>query len=136
MASCNTFFESWAFWIAIPGFPNAATIERLQAQPTNGEQAFWEPKKNEVRDAFKHAWSGYRSMAYPNDELLSLSGGKSNKYNGWGVTLFDSLDTMWIMGLRDEFADAVHAIRDVQFHATKRWRFHSGPRKCDQPCSF
>ena len=26
---------------------------------------------------------------------------------------------MWIMGLRDEFTDAVDSIRDFQFHATK-----------------
>lgn len=41
------------------------------------------------------------------------------RYNGWGVTLFDSLDTMWIMGLREDFEDAVNSIRDVQFRATK-----------------
>ena len=41
------------------------------------------------------------------------------RYNGWGVTLFDSLDTMWIMGLKDEFTEAVDSIRDLQFHATK-----------------
>ena len=43
----------------------------------------------------------------------------NKRYNGWGVTLFDSLDTLWIMGLRDEFADAVDDIRDQRFHATK-----------------
>ena len=41
------------------------------------------------------------------------------RFNGWGVTLFDSLSTMWIMGLRDEFEEAVDSIRDLQFHATK-----------------
>ena len=40
------------------------------------------------------------------------------RYNGWGVTLFDSLSTMWVMGLRDEFTEAVDSIRDLQFHAT------------------
>ena len=40
-------------------------------------------------------------------------------YNGWGVTLFDSLDTLWIMGLKDEFADALDAIRNLRFHATR-----------------
>ena len=49
-------------------------------QPTKEEQDVWEPRKNEVRNAFKHAWSGYKSIAFPNDELLSLSGGTSNKF--------------------------------------------------------
>ena len=47
--------------------------------PTKEEQDVWEPRKNEVRNAFKHAWSGYKSIAYPNDELKSLTGGQSNK---------------------------------------------------------
>lgn len=47
--------------------------------PTKEEQDVWEPRKTEVRNAFKHAWSGYKSIAYPNDELLPVSGGQSNK---------------------------------------------------------
>ena len=48
-------------------------LEGLQAERV------WESRKNEVRNAVKHAWSGYKSIAYPNDELLPLSGGTSNK---------------------------------------------------------
>lgn len=40
------------------------------------------------------------------------------RFNGWGVTLFDSLDTMWIMGLRGEFVDAVQSVKDLRFNAT------------------
>ena len=134
--------NSMSLGFEYPPLPNPAPPSHIQRpsnpphQPTKQEQDVWEPRKNEVRDAFKHAWSGYKSIAYPNDELLSLSGGTSNKFvlfplslhcveffskrfNGWGVTLFDSLSTMWIMGLRDEFAEAVDSIRDLQFHATK-----------------
>ncbi|KAF8806751.1 seven-hairpin glycosidase, partial [Phlegmacium glaucopus] len=49
------------------------------SKPSREEQDIWEPRKNEVKDAFGHAWSGYRKMAFPNDELLLLTGGKSNK---------------------------------------------------------
>ena len=48
--------------------------------PTKEEQDVWEPRKNEVRNALKHAWSGYKSTAYPYDELLPVSGGRSNKF--------------------------------------------------------
>ena len=48
--------------------------------PTKEEQDVWEPRKNEVRNALKHAWSGYKSIAYPYDELLPVSGGRSNKF--------------------------------------------------------
>ncbi|KAF4610263.1 hypothetical protein D9613_010302 [Agrocybe pediades] len=82
-------------------------------------ELIWDARKEEVREAFKHAWAGYKNRAMPNDELLAVSGGYSNKYNGWGVTLFDSLDTMWIMGLRKEFDEAVESIKDLHFRPTK-----------------
>lgn len=34
------------------------------------------------------------------------------------MTLFDSLDTMWIMGLKEEFKDAVESIKDRHFGAS------------------
>ena len=48
--------------------------------PTKEEQDIWEPRKNEVRNALKHAWTGYKSLAYPSDELLPVSGGRSDKF--------------------------------------------------------
>jgi mannosyl-oligosaccharide alpha-1,2-mannosidase len=69
--------------------PNSATAPHLNRplkpppQPTKEEQGVWETRKNEVRNAFKHAWSGYKSIAYPNDELMSLSGGTSNKLRSY-----------------------------------------------------
>ncbi|KDR66394.1 hypothetical protein GALMADRAFT_80958 [Galerina marginata CBS 339.88] len=77
--------------------------------PKPEEQKLWEPRKDEVREAFKHAWNGYRTRAFPADELLAVSGGNSNRFNGWSLTLFDSLDTMWVMGLQDEFADSIRS---------------------------
>lgn len=43
----------------------------------------------------------------------------NSRFNGWGVTVYDSLDTMWIMGLGEEFAEAVLSIKDQQFNVTK-----------------
>ena len=61
-------------------YPSPTHQSNLPPQPSKEQQAIiWDRRKNEVRDAFSHAWSGYKSMAYPNDELMSLSGGKSNK---------------------------------------------------------
>ena len=64
----------------------SATTEHLQRPsivpppPTTEEPDIWESRKNEVRNALKHAWSGYKSIAYPDDELLPVSGGRSNKF--------------------------------------------------------
>ncbi|XP_068190440.1 endoplasmic reticulum mannosyl-oligosaccharide 1,2-alpha-mannosidase [Antennarius striatus] len=58
-----------------------------------------------VRDAFRHAWKGYKTYAWGHDELKPIS--KSfGEWFGLGLTIIDSLDTMWIMGLKEEFLEA------------------------------
>jgi mannosyl-oligosaccharide alpha-1,2-mannosidase len=37
------------------------------------------PRAVQVRDAFVHAYSGYKNQAFPYDELLPIDGGKVNK---------------------------------------------------------
>ncbi|KAF9525568.1 glycoside hydrolase [Crepidotus variabilis] len=81
-------------------------------------QRVWALRKYEVREAFRHAWTGYNTRAFPFDEVAPVSGGRTSQYNGWGLTLFDSLDTMWVMGLKDEFRKAVDSVRTTHFNAT------------------
>ncbi|TWW66735.1 Endoplasmic reticulum mannosyl-oligosaccharide 1,2-alpha-mannosidase [Takifugu flavidus] len=58
-----------------------------------------------VRDTFRHAWKGYKDHAWGRDELKPIS--KSfGEWFGLGLTLIDSLDTMWILGLKEEFTEA------------------------------
>uniref|UniRef100_A0A665WCJ3 alpha-1,2-Mannosidase n=1 Tax=Echeneis naucrates TaxID=173247 RepID=A0A665WCJ3_ECHNA len=58
-----------------------------------------------VREAFRHAWKGYKDHAWGHDELKPIS--KSfGEWFGLGLTLIDSLDTMWILGLKEEFGEA------------------------------
>ena len=52
---------------------------RLPPPPTPEEQQVWESRKIEVRDAFKHAWGGYRFRAFPHDELRAVTGDYSDK---------------------------------------------------------
>ena len=39
-------------------------------------------------------------------------------FNGWGVTMYDSLDTLWLMGLQPEFERAVERISQADFGQT------------------
>uniref|UniRef100_A0ABM5F5N8 alpha-1,2-Mannosidase n=1 Tax=Pogona vitticeps TaxID=103695 RepID=A0ABM5F5N8_9SAUR len=58
-----------------------------------------------VIEAFRHAWKGYKEFAWGHDELKPIS--KSfNEWFGLGLTIIDALDTMWILGLKEEFEDA------------------------------
>uniref|UniRef100_A0A8C1NEL3 alpha-1,2-Mannosidase n=1 Tax=Cyprinus carpio TaxID=7962 RepID=A0A8C1NEL3_CYPCA len=58
-----------------------------------------------VREAFRHAWKGYKAFAWGHDELKPISK-THGEWFGLGLTLIDALDTMWILGLKDEFAEA------------------------------
>ena len=52
------------------------------------------------------------------DELTPLSAGSRNTFGGWAATLIDSLDSLWIMGLKEEFHDAVEAAVTVDWANT------------------
>ncbi|KAI1951321.1 hypothetical protein LOZ12_005635 [Ophidiomyces ophidiicola] len=79
------------------------------------KKAVREQRRSAVRNAFLHSWAGYRSRAWGQDELGPINGDARNPFGGWGATLVDSLDTLWIMGLRKEFEEAVTAVRDIDF---------------------
>lgn len=49
------------------------------------------------------------------DELEPVSGMGKTTFNGWGATLFDSLDTLWIMDMKNEFQEAVKAVARVDW---------------------
>ncbi|KAK0619160.1 glycoside hydrolase [Immersiella caudata] len=76
-------------------------------------------RQQRVKDTFLRCWSSYRSHAWLSDELRPVSGGKRNPFGGWGATLVDSLDTLWIMGLRAEFNEAVEALGNISFDSTR-----------------
>uniref|UniRef100_UPI00358FB743 endoplasmic reticulum mannosyl-oligosaccharide 1,2-alpha-mannosidase isoform X1 n=2 Tax=Myxine glutinosa TaxID=7769 RepID=UPI00358FB743 len=62
-------------------------------------------RQQAVVEAFRHAWLGYRRFAWGRDELRPVSQGYKEWF-GLGLTLLDALDTMWIMGLQEEFEEA------------------------------
>jgi len=69
----------------------------LQSEHTERQKA--------VVEAFKHAWKAYKAYAGSKDELLPISR-DSNEWFNLGLTLVDALDTMWVMGLSEEFGEA------------------------------
>ncbi|KAJ7493206.1 glycoside hydrolase [Mycena galericulata] len=83
--------------------PGPATAEVLSA------------RAQQVRAAYVHAYTSYKRDAWTFDELLPISGGSVNNFNGWGVSVFDSLDTMWIMGLYEFFEEGLQAVREETF---------------------
>lgn len=68
-----------------------------------------------IKSAFLHAWEGYKTSAMGHDEIKPALGGFRDPFNGWGATLVDSLDTLWIMDLKQEFSMAVDYLKKIDF---------------------
>ncbi|KAF8889328.1 glycoside hydrolase [Infundibulicybe gibba] len=76
----------------------------------------WRSHSNRVKNAFLHAYHAYERYAAPSDELLPISRGAKDKcLNGWGVSAFDSLDTMLLMGLGAEYNRSLTIVRNTEF---------------------
>lgn len=53
-----------------------------------------------VVESFRHAWRGYKQHAWGHDNLKPVSG-MAAEWFSLGLTIVDSLDTAFIMGLTD-----------------------------------
>ncbi|KAK4259220.1 hypothetical protein QN277_005573 [Acacia crassicarpa] len=77
----------------------------------------WTTRQKKVKDAFIHAWSGYKSYAMGFDELMPLSHHGVDGLGGLGATVVDALDTAMIMGIDEVTAEAGSW---VEAHLAKR----------------
>ena len=75
-------------------------------------------RQETVKKAFKHAWKGYKHHAWLRDELSPLSGDHRTTFAGWAATLVDSLDSLIILGMMDEFEEALAALELIDFSTT------------------
>ncbi|KAI6380805.1 hypothetical protein MCOR25_001480 [Pyricularia grisea] len=87
----------------------------FEADPPRHDRPVQEARQKAVRDAFKKSWDSYAKHAWTMDELRPLSGGGKTTFGGFGATLVDALDTLWIMGLRQEFVDAAREACRLNF---------------------
>lgn len=89
-------------------------------EPESRQQATERERRlSAVEEAFKHSWEGYKKNAWLQDEVAPLSGAPRNPFGGWAATLVDSLDTLWVMGLKKDFEAAVRAVKKIDFGDTR-----------------
>lgn len=77
-------------------------------------------KLGTIKSVFRRSWEGYRKYAWEHDELKPASGQFRDPFANWRATLVDALDTLWIMGLKEEFEEAVKAVEEIDFTTTTR----------------
>lgn len=90
-------------------------VQHSFSKETASDKTVREERRQAVLDAFKRAWDSYKEHAWMADELTPISGGKRNTFAGWAATLVDALDTLWIMGLKADFNEAVAAAVSIDF---------------------
>jgi mannosyl-oligosaccharide alpha-1,2-mannosidase len=66
----------------------------------------WITRQQKVKEAFTHAWSGYKKYAMGYDELMPVSQRGIDGLGGLGATVVDALDTAMIMGIDEVVAEA------------------------------
>ncbi|KAI4298265.1 hypothetical protein L6164_031843 [Bauhinia variegata] len=69
-------------------------------------ESIWITRQQKVKEAFLHAWSGYKKFAMGYDELMPLSQHGTDGLGGLGATVVDALDTAMIMGTDEVVAEA------------------------------
>jgi mannosyl-oligosaccharide alpha-1,2-mannosidase len=62
-------------------------------------------RQQSVKEGFLHAWNNYKRYAWGKDELEPVTK-RGKDWLGLAATIIDSLDTLWIMGLKSDFDEA------------------------------
>jgi len=85
-----------------------------QAAPVMGKGKNWHALGEDVRSQMRWAWRNYREHAWGKDQIKPISGGFESfplKDHHLGLTIVEALDTLWIMGLDEEFRDGVEWVK-------------------------
>ncbi|CRK34296.1 hypothetical protein BN1723_003998, partial [Verticillium longisporum] len=99
------------------------TFPRVQHNPSQSSSPATaveviQSRRNAVLNAFRRSWASYQKHAWTWDELMPVSGQGKNPFGGFAASIVDSLDTLWIMGLRREFDEAVQAVALIDWDKT------------------
>lgn len=96
------------------------TIQHKFGAETEEAKTKREGRLAQIKAEMKRAWDTYSLYAFGHDELVPVSLGYADPFGGWGATLVDSLDTLWIMGMKDEFDTAYAGLERIDFTTTPR----------------
>lgn len=96
---------------SIQSLPNARpeSLPKIQqiGRPGKFDVSVQSKRREKIRSVMAQCWSSYVEVAWMRDELTPVTKSGRNTFGGWAATLVDSLDTLWIMGMKDEFYHAV-----------------------------
>lgn len=101
------------FWRKAPRLPprlspdDKASNNNFTHEPLKlNAESKWIERQQKVKEAFIHAWSGYKKYAMGYDELMPLSQRGTDGLGGLGATVVDAIDTAMIMGADEVVSEA------------------------------
>lgn len=95
--------------------PDATPLPPIQHPFTTPLPPHFASRRRQIRDLFRKDWALYRKHAWARDALLPLSLSAKDQFSGWAATLVDSLDALYLLGLRREFDEAVAEVATLDF---------------------
>lgn len=102
----------------LPSGREGAEIPKIQAVSPKEDPAAKRLRLSRleaVKASFKHSWTGYTDYAWMHDEMTPVGGKYRDAQGGWAATLVGGLDTLWIMGMKEEFEAAVLSAEKIDF---------------------
>ncbi|KAF1732222.1 Mannosyl-oligosaccharide 1,2-alpha-mannosidase MNS2 [Beauveria bassiana] len=81
-----------------------------------------EKRRAAVGKVFQDDWQNYKKFAWKMDALNPKSGTGKNQFSGWMATLVDGLDALWMLGLKDEFEEALAVVAELDFGTSTDYR--------------
>lgn len=94
-------------------------LPKIQSKQSAGQDAINNARKEAVKKAVVKSWGAYKQYAWTKDELMPLSAKGKESFSGWSAQLVDALDTLWIMGLKDDFNLALKEVALIDWSKTK-----------------
>eukprot|EP00747_Dinoflagellata_sp_TGD_P003704 gnl/TRDRNA2_/TRDRNA2_109586_c0_seq1.p1 gnl/TRDRNA2_/TRDRNA2_109586_c0~~gnl/TRDRNA2_/TRDRNA2_109586_c0_seq1.p1 ORF type:complete len:526 (-),score=59.30 gnl/TRDRNA2_/TRDRNA2_109586_c0_seq1:106-1629(-) len=95
---------------------HGANVSSVLIACNNKSTATEEKRSARVREAIRHLWHGYKnSRAFGADEVAPLTGEAGGNWGEIGMMVLDTLDTLWIAGLNEEFGEGEQFVRGLNF---------------------
>ena len=79
---------------------------------------FYEGRTHHIVKTMRRAWSAYAKHAKGFDTLQPLTASGMNDFGYMGTTAVDSLDTLWLLGLKEQFAEASSIVKGSTYKKT------------------
>lgn len=117
-------FLLWTLIVPLDKPTEAHGIQHVFGEESAAAKTIRIDRQGQVKEAFLHAWNGYKKHAWLHDEVLPLTGGSRDPFVGWAATLVDGLDALYIFGLKEEFEISLKALKLIDFETPKS---HSVP---------